>query len=757
MADERFGLQLSLFQQPEFSGGLKTVETSDDEEDKRSAKKRKNRTNKLTTDAKASTPSTNSEGTPRLKHYPDLFDEENLERRLFQSVCSSRPARVDPESYSQLDQPLTPIQSCNTDTRSKAQAQELALNCWQWRQGLKTLLKDKQKYPKDMLMSVSESALRGEVSSIHFKTRQKLQIEASKWNKLRDFGSCHPMGCITSPLQMCVAYNKNNGEGDRVLYGDWFGNYAMTGNLKAAGNQEQVKKAFNSSHLRSIRVLEEEVLVSSEDNTSTSSAVGHFRTTDQILLSPLRSDTSSADKEPEVVIEVGDKEGLVLDSLVIPSHRMIMMATESGNVKLYNLDTRLSSNVAIVETLATHKWVSLQQPKSELPWHVYLADRKSVRLFDLRSQREGQKDNPLYQFKGCETLGGLCEPIDNHRLFGCTNRQVFVLDNRMPRDLIELCHVSDVSFISHEESVPLGCSMIKVPESSLYYFAWFNQLASSDSCDSLRVACFNESGYRARFPVTVPELQPFTGPDWKLMGRPCRVPSASSYAYNISDQSSQLRLDLPFTGASFILGSRDNLSLYAVNATGDLFQTSFSKSEGAELWVDESSRDVQFGSHAKPFSSVLVNDQLEEFHRAEIMNQNSAGPRYKLAQATYLRDKAPNLAELCRENIQIGQASCQTSDEQAFPSLERDRIDTREHVDNLSTKIAQIMEGKLTFETEDRLDNSLRVKEAKGVNFDKVIRRSRQQVADEEAFFKETWIKFGTLDFAYTDEVTPIT
>jgi len=275
---------------------------------------------------------------------------------------------------------------------------------------------------------------------------------------------------------------------------------------------------------------------------------------------------------------------------------------------------------------------------------------------------------------------------------------------------------------------------------------------------SLKVACFNDSGYRARFPLTVPELQPFTGPDWKLMGRPCRVPSASSYAYNISDQSSQIRLDLPFTGASFILGSRDDLSLYAVNATGDLFHTSFSKSDGAELWVDESSRDVQFGSHAKPFSSVLVNDQLEEFHSAEIMNQNSSGPRYKLAQVTYLRDKAPNLVELCRENIQIGQTSGQTLDELVFPSLERDRIDTYEHVDNLSTKISQIMEGKLTFETEDRLDNSLRVKEAKGVNFDKVIRRPRQQqVAVEEAFFEETWIKFGTLDFAYTDEVTPTT
>ena len=57
-------------------------------------------------------------------------------------------------------------------------------------------------------------------------------------------------------------------------------------------------------------------------------------------------------------------------------------------------------------------------------------------------------------------------------------------------------------------------------------------------------------------------------------------------------------------------------------------------------------------------------------------------------------------------------------------------------------------------ETEDGLDNSLRVKEAKGVTFDKVKRRSDQQVNDN-VFFDETWVKLGTLDFAYTDEVTP--
>ena len=48
------------------------------------------------------------------------------------------------------------------------------------------------------------------------------------------------------------------------------------------------------------------------------------------------------------------------------------------------------------------------------------------------------------------------------------------------------------------------------------------------------------------------------------------------------------------------------------------------------------------------------------------------------------------------------------------------------------------------------------MKEAKGLTFDKVKRRSSQLVADEEAFFEETWIKFLTLDFAYNNEVTPI-
>ena len=377
-----------------------------------------------------------------------------------------------------------------------------------------------------------------------------------------------------------------------------------------------------------------------------------------------------------------------------------------------------------------------------------------MRLFDLRSQKYGMKDNPLYHFEGCETLGGLCQPLDNHRLFGCTNRQVFMLDTRMPRDLIELCPVSDVSFVSNGEPVPSGCSMIKVAGSSLYYFAWFNGQALSDSCDSLRVACFDESGQRARFPTTVPELQPFTGPDWKLKGRPCRVPIASAYAYNTSNLDTQMRWDLPLTGVSFTLGDEDNLYLYAVNAIGDLYQTSFSKSDHKAFLSDESSRDVQFGCHTKPFSSVQVNEQLEEFYGADIIHQKSAGLRYKLANTTYQRHESPNLAELCKESQQ-SEKSTQSFDDQCLPSLERDRIDT-ESVDELSTKIVQIMEGKFTFETEHlktEENNCSRVKEAKGVTFNKVKRRSDQQ-GDDNIFFDETWVKFGTLDFAYTDRVT---
>ena len=67
MADERFGLQLSLFQQPNrFDANVdaRKVETSNDEEETSPTEKRKNKSKKRTTDTKVATAPTNTSPSP---------------------------------------------------------------------------------------------------------------------------------------------------------------------------------------------------------------------------------------------------------------------------------------------------------------------------------------------------------------------------------------------------------------------------------------------------------------------------------------------------------------------------------------------------------------------------------------------------------------------------------------------------------------------------------------------------------------------
>ena len=142
--------------------------------------------------------------------------------------------------------------------------------------------------------------------------------------------------------------------------------------------------------------------------------------------------------------------------------RLIVNATVKGKVLLNYLD---SSNVTVASDQGPNDWASLQLPKTALHSHLYLASRKSVRIFDLRAKPAFRTAPPLYQFQGREMLGGLCEPLNDHQLFGCTNRQVFWVDIRMPGEVVELCHATDSSLAINREPVPLGCSMIKIPDS----------------------------------------------------------------------------------------------------------------------------------------------------------------------------------------------------------------------------------------------------------------------------------------------------
>ena len=151
---------------------------------------------------------------------------------------------------------------------------------------------------------------------------------------------------------------------------------------------------------------------------------------------------------------------MLLDSVVVPSHRLVVNATASGHLLLNHLDR---TSVTAISAESAKDWTSLQLPKTGLTPFVYVADRKSVKLFDLR-QRAVRKQT-LYDFEGCELIGGLAEPINDHQIFGCTNLQVFMLDTRMPSDAVELCHATDYSFVTQKSSVPLGCAMTKIPDS----------------------------------------------------------------------------------------------------------------------------------------------------------------------------------------------------------------------------------------------------------------------------------------------------
>ena len=135
----------------------------------------------------------------------------------------------------------------------------------------------------------------------------------------------------------------------------------------------------------------------------------------------------------------------------------------TGKLLLSHLD---SGETTLASDQGPSDWASLQLPKAALPSFIYVACRKSVRLFDLRVKPVAAF-RQLYQFEGNELLGGLSQPIEEdgeYSLFGCTNRQVFLLDSRMPSEVVELCHASDVAFGAfNREPVPLGCSIIKIP------------------------------------------------------------------------------------------------------------------------------------------------------------------------------------------------------------------------------------------------------------------------------------------------------
>ena len=401
----------------------------------------------------------------------------------------------------------------------------------------------------------------------------------------------------------------------------------------------------------------------------------------------------------------------ILDTVMLASQRKVIIATDSGQFVIYDL---LTNQRESVERRGACNWSSLLPDSEVIQRGFFNSTRKAIKFYDIREKAVTQK---LYKFKGYEMLGGLVKDQGNG-LFGCSNSQVFYLDTRMPDHLAELCHVSDSTFFCRDD-VPAGCSHFK--DSGLHYFAWYWLDGP------IRIACFDESQRSRRFAIPV-DYSSLDLKHWTVCGLPCQIPTAQQHSYDIG-QSLANRLKVPMTGLAFA-HVQDQLSLYAVNAVGDLHQTLIAKTDNPS---------IGYSWHVNPIDTDAVTEKLKEF---------DIGPEQdhvKLSKMQCERE-IPDLQTL-RKPVQNQQDN---EERLSFPDFKPLDPDSFDHPQD--AKIKQIMDGQHIFDTQEPFENTNRVRTLKGIQFSRIKRKSYLQDSPDTLSKDSVKVTFGKLTSLYPVE-----